>query len=40
MNPMNVFALVKSMGGEFKRVLIVGCEPEPLAEGKRKAGWD
>jgi hydrogenase maturation protease len=32
MNPMNVFALVKSMGGEFKRVLIVGCEPEPLAE--------
>ncbi len=32
MNPMNVFALVKSMGGEFKRVLIVGCEPEPLPE--------
>ena len=30
MNPTSVFGLVKSMGGQCKRVLIVGCEPEPL----------
>ena len=30
MNPMKVLAMVKSMGGEFKRVLLVGCEPETL----------
>jgi hydrogenase maturation protease len=27
MNPMKVLAMVKSMGGEFKRILLVGCEP-------------
>jgi hydrogenase maturation protease len=27
MNPMKVLAMVKSMGGEFKKVLLVGCEP-------------
>jgi hydrogenase maturation protease len=27
MNPMKVLALVKSMGGGFKRILLVGCEP-------------
>jgi hydrogenase maturation protease len=28
MNPMKVLAMVKSMGGETKRILLVGCEPE------------
>ncbi|HKY43639.1 MAG TPA: hydrogenase maturation protease [Pyrinomonadaceae bacterium] len=32
MNPMRVLALVKSMGGKPKRLLIVGCEPAPVAE--------
>lgn len=27
MDPMKVLSLVKSMGGEFKEVLLVGCEP-------------
>lgn len=30
MNPMKVLAMVKSMGGQFKRMLIVGCEPATL----------
>jgi hydrogenase maturation protease len=30
MNPMRVLSMVKSMGGEFKRILLVGCEPAPL----------
>ncbi len=30
MNPLKVLAMVKSMGGEFKRILLVGCEPAPL----------
>jgi hydrogenase maturation protease len=30
MNPMKVLALVKSMGGQFQRILLVGCEPGPL----------
>lgn len=30
MNPMKVLSMVKSMGGEFKRILLVGCEPAPL----------
>lgn len=30
MNPMKVLAMVKSMGGTFKRILLVGCEPAPL----------
>jgi hydrogenase maturation protease len=30
MNPMKVLGMVKSMGGEFKRILLVGCEPTPL----------
>ncbi len=37
MNPMNVLRLVKSLGGEAGRVLIVGCEPADLGsdeEGK------
>ncbi len=30
MNPMRVLCMVKSMGGEFKRILLVGCEPATL----------
>lgn len=30
MNPMKVLCMVKSMGGQFKRILLVGCEPETL----------
>ncbi len=30
MNPMKVLAMVKALGGEFKRILLVGCEPETL----------
>jgi hydrogenase maturation protease len=28
MNPLKVLRLVKTMGGEFKTILLVGCEPE------------
>jgi hydrogenase maturation protease len=37
MNPLNVFRLVKSMGGSWSRVLLLGCEPHDLGseeEGK------
>jgi hydrogenase maturation protease len=27
MNPMKVLSMVKSMGGEFRKILLVGCEP-------------
>lgn len=27
MNPMKVLQMVKSMGGSFKKILLVGCEP-------------
>jgi hydrogenase maturation protease len=30
MNPINVIRMAKSMGGELKRILLVGCEPETL----------
>jgi hydrogenase maturation protease len=30
MDPMRVLALVKALGGDFKRILVVGCEPESL----------
>jgi len=30
MNPMKVLGMVKAMGGELKRILLVGCEPSPL----------
>jgi hydrogenase maturation protease len=30
MNPMKVLAMVKSMGGSFHRLLLIGCEPAPL----------
>ena len=28
MNPLKVLSMVKSMGGEFHKILLVGCEPE------------
>ncbi|MGH9356071.1 MAG: hydrogenase maturation protease [Terriglobia bacterium] len=33
MNPMNVLRMVKSMGGQLKRILVVGCEPLTLGSG-------
>lgn len=30
MNPMKVLSVAKTMGAEFKRLLVVGCEPETL----------
>jgi len=30
MNPMKVLSMVKAMGGEFRRILLVGCEPATL----------
>jgi hydrogenase maturation protease len=32
MNPMKVLALVKAMGGQPKRLYVVGCEPEHSSE--------
>jgi hydrogenase maturation protease len=30
MNPMRVLAMVQSMGGRLRNIVIVGCEPTPL----------
>lgn len=38
MNPMKVLAMVKSMGGEFKRILLVGCEPETFGPEEGQMG--
>jgi hydrogenase maturation protease len=38
MNPLKVLAMVKSMGGEFKKVLLVGCEPETLGPEEGQLG--
>ena len=38
MNPMKVLAMVKAMGGEFKRILLVGCEPATLGPEEGKLG--
>jgi hydrogenase maturation protease len=32
MNPMAVLQLVRTMGGDFRRLLVLGCEPEFLGE--------
>ena len=32
MNPLKVFSMVKSLGGEFRRLILVGCEPADLGE--------
>lgn len=38
MNPMKVLGMVKAMGGEFKRILLVGCEPEPISADEERMG--
>jgi hydrogenase maturation protease len=38
MNPLKVLGMVKSMGGEFKRILLVGCEPAPLESEEGRMG--
>ena len=38
MNPMKVLCMVKAMGGEFKRILIVGCEPATLGPEEGQMG--
>ncbi len=38
MNPMKVLAMVKSMGGEFKRILLVGCEPQTFGPEEGQMG--
>ena len=40
MNPMNALRMVKSMGGQTGRVMIVGCEPADLGTRERKESWD
>lgn len=30
MNPLKVLRMAKSMGAEFKKILLVGCEPAPM----------
>ncbi|MGZ5020027.1 MAG: hydrogenase maturation protease [Chthoniobacterales bacterium] len=36
MNPMKVLAMVRALGGEPKRILLVGCEPSPLPEDEER----
>lgn len=38
MNPMKVLAMVKAMGGKFKRILLVGCEPETFGPEEGQMG--
>jgi hydrogenase maturation protease len=38
MNPLKVLGMVKSLGGEFKRILLVGCEPETLGPEEGQMG--
>ena len=38
MNPMNVIRTAKSMGGELKRILLVGCEPATLGPEEGQMG--
>ncbi len=38
MNPLKVLGMAKAMGGEFKRILLVGCEPEPLGADEERMG--
>jgi hydrogenase maturation protease len=38
MNPMKVLAMVKMMGGGFKRILVVGCEPETFGPEEGQLG--
>ncbi len=38
MNPMKVLSMVKSMGGQFRKILLVGCEPETFGPEEGKMG--
>jgi len=38
MDPMKVLAMVKSMGGSFKRILLIGCEPGSLESEEGRMG--
>ena len=38
MNPMKVLSMVKSMGGRFDRILLVGCEPETFGPEEGQLG--
>ncbi len=38
MNPMRVLSMAHSMGADFKRLLVVGCEPETLGGEEGKMG--
>ena len=38
MNPMNVLRMAKSMGGELKRILLLGCEPATLGPEEGQMG--
>ena len=38
MNPMNVIRIAKSMGGDLKRILLVGCEPATLGPEEGQMG--
>jgi hydrogenase maturation protease len=39
MHPVRVLHLAHALGGQPPRVLVVGCEPAPLAEGLEEEGW-
>ncbi len=38
MDPMKVLVMVKSMGGKFNRILLVGCEPETFGPEEGQMG--
>lgn len=38
MNPMKVLSMVRSMGGTFKQVLLVGCEPATFGPAEGQMG--
>jgi hydrogenase maturation protease len=38
MNPMKVLGLARSMGAEFRRILVVGCEPATLGPEEGQMG--
>jgi hydrogenase maturation protease len=38
MNPLKVLGMVKALGGGFKRILLVGCEPETLGPEEGQMG--
>jgi hydrogenase maturation protease len=38
MNPMRVLSMARQMGAAWKRLLVVGCEPEPTTCDAEGAG--